>query len=108
GRLEGGAVAVAAALGASDERDPGAGATLPIDGRFPPPLPSGAVSGGEVTTNTAATAAAAPASARLAPTMAPRRIGGRSPVFCGEAIQARRAGVRLTRSAARLASGAEA
>jgi len=68
------------------------GATLPIVGRLFP-LPNGAWSDGELTTRAASAAPAAPTRASAPATTAPRRMGGRSPVFCGECAQASRTGV---------------
>ena len=68
------------------------GATLPIVGRLLP-LPNGAWSDGELTTRAASAAPAAATRASAPATTAPRRMGGRSPVFCGECAHASRAGV---------------
>jgi hypothetical protein len=86
----------------------GSETTLPILGSEPPPLlVNGVWSLGEFTTSAATAAALAALNAKAVPTIAARRTGGRSPVFCGDAFQACRSGVRLMPSAARLAVGDE-
>src|SRR4030088_177422 len=95
----------ATGLGDGDGAGVVLGVALPMRGRSCCEPENGARSLGEDTTS-AATAAAAASAVRPTGTTRPARPAGRSPVFCGERAYARRPGVRMMPSDARLAHGA--